>query len=321
MKIQAPHVANLFNYASFKGIPESELRSLLLTPSLDVCNPEEFISDMEFLNVFKSLMERSNDTYFGLHYGCFLNIKALGFITQLSLNSSSIRQAVFILQNYLENSFPIVALDIIEKNGNCILTLDSSIEDFKAKNNILDIAYSFIYRELKLMIPSELHPKLEIPYEDINEYSNFLNYEVQTGKNYSFIFDALILDTEINKKTAKSIEILLPQFLKMIDKKKVGYKSFSIQVRNLVLNMCSPELPSFDQVITHFPLSTRSFQRKLSDEGLSFRKITDDIKHELSSYLTKGDKMKTHEIAYILGYSESSSYLHAAKKWKKEHQF
>jgi len=69
-------------------------------------------------------------------------------------------------------------------------------------------------------------------------------------------------------------------------------------------------------VAVHFLLSNRTIQRKLTEEGLSFRKITDDIKSELSSYLTKGNKMKTQDIAFILGYAEPSAYLHAVKKWK-----
>lgn len=56
--------------------------------------------------------------------------------------------------------------------------------------------------------------------------------------------------------------------------------------------------------------------RKLSEEDISFRRITDDIKKELSTYLAKGNKMKTQDIAFILGYSEASAYLHAAKKWQ-----
>jgi AraC-like DNA-binding protein len=84
----------------------------------------------------------------------------------------------------------------------------------------------------------------------------------------------------------------------------------------MLLNRCRPELPTFEQVATHFPLSNRSIQRKLTEEGLSFCKITDNIKSELSIYLSKGNKMKTKDIASILGYSEPSAYLHAVKKWK-----
>lgn len=317
MKIQAPHIANLFNYASYKGISELELRNYLINNELDVCDPNNLITETEFLAVFRALMDLTSDSNFGLHYGCFLNIKALGFITQLSLNATSIEQAIYILQNYLQNSFPIVSLDINRSDDNYAIELKSSIDNKILKNQVLDVAYCFIYRELKLMITSEMVPILEMPHNNSTEYTKFLNVKIQQGKKYSFIFELSILSAQINKKTAGEIELLLPKFLQMLDIEKSGYENFSIQVRNMVLNMCCPELPNFEQVAIHFPLSNRTIQRKLKNEGLTFREITDDIKSELSDYLTKGNKMRTQDIAYILGYSESSSYLHAVKKWKK----
>lgn len=83
----------------------------------------------------------------------------------------------------------------------------------------------------------------------------------------------------------------------------------------MILNMCSPELPTLEQVCKQFAMSQRTFQRKLTQEGHSFRTITNDIKKELAAYLREGNKMKTQDIALILGYSESSAYLHAAKNW------
>lgn len=94
--------------------------------------------------------------------------------------------------------------------------------------------------------------------------------------------------------------------------------SFSDQVRKMILNMCRPELPSFGQVSKQFPFSERSIQRKLIQEGWSYRSIADDIKKERSMYLSSGDKMKTKEIAYVLAYSEPSAYLHAVKRWRDE---
>ena len=320
MKIQAPHIANLFHYASYKGISEYELRNYLIVKELDVCNANNSITKTEFLAIFKALMDLTSDSNFGLHYGCFLNIKALGFVTQLSLNATSIEQAIYILQNYLQNSFPIVSLTINKSYDHYALELESSIDNNILKNQVLDVAYCFIYRELKLMLPNDLMPILEIPHQNSNEYNKFLNVKIHQGKKYSFIFKISILSAQINKKTAGEIELLLPKFLQMLDIKKSGYESFSIQVRNMVLNMCCPELPNFEQVAIHFPLSNRTIQRKLKNEGLTFREITDDIKSELSDYLIKGNKMRTQDIAYILGYSESSSYLHAVKKWKKSLQ-
>lgn len=316
MKIQAIHLSNLFSYASYKGISESDLREFLLEKGLDVCDSRNYISDKEFAALISFLIHNTKDKCFGLNFGCYHNIKALGFIAQLSLSTTSIEQAVLVLQNYLENSFPIVSLQSNYLKGKYIIELKSSVDNKELKNQILDMVFSFIYRELKLMLPDSEKLVLEIGSKKSKEFALQLNVAVKNSKRYAFVFDSKVLTATINKRRAKEIGILLPQFLKMLDKKKVGYKSFSIQVRNMILNMCSPQLPSFNQVAKQFPLSNRTLQRKLTDEGVSYRKITDDVKQELSKYLSKGKGIQTQEIAYLLGYSGASAYLHAVSKWR-----
>jgi len=316
MKISAPHIANLFDYASYQGISESSLRQYLAKQGLDVCNQQNTVSETEFLNVFETLVNKSNNSYFGLYYGCYLNIKALGFIVELSLNASSIEQAVFLLKEYLVATFPLVSLSEKKENHSYSLQLDCPLEDVRLKNHLLDTVFCFIYRELKLMLSDELFPMLQLPCSNTKEYSKLLNSNVYKGDMHSIVFNNRVLKTEMNKKRVKEIEYLLPKFMMMLDKKKSGYMGFSRQMRNMILNMCCPELPAFAQVSNQFPLSDRTIQRKLTEEGLSFRKIADDIKKELSYYLAKGKFIKTQDIAYILGYSEPSAYLHAVKRWE-----
>lgn len=316
MKLAAPHIGNLFNYATYKGISEVELRKHLVNSSLDVCSIENTIEDSEFLKVFEEVIKAEGSSYAGLNYGCYLNIKALGFIAQITLNASNMAQAVFILQQYFDNSFPFISLKASENKKQYILQLECNIKNKNVRRHLLDAIYCFVYRELRLMVSDDLLPKLHMSTNDEAVCSLLLNSEVEKGSRHLIVFDRRVMDAEINTPRAKQIELLLPQFLKMLEKKKVGYKTFSIQVRNMVLNMCCPELPSFEQVLAQFPLSSRTFQRKLSEEGISFRRITDDIKKELSTYLSKANKMKTQDIAFVLGYSEASAYLHAVKKWQ-----
>lgn len=316
MKISAPHIANLFDYASYQGISEHSLRAILIENELDVCNPINKVTKEDFLSVYQALIDKTNNSHFGLYYGCYLNIKALGFIVEVSLNASSIEQAVLILQEYLKATLPFVTLLVEEYDEVFTMQLDCNIKDEVLKNHLLDTVFCFIYRELKLMLPREFPFKLQLPYTNIEVYSILLGSEIEKGKRHSLAFSNEILKSEINQKRVKEIEILLPKFIMLLD--NINYKDFSLQMRNMILNMCCPEIPTFRQVSKQFPLSDRTIQRKLTKEGRSFRKISDDVKKELSYYLAKGKKIKTQDIAYILGYSEPSAYLHAVKRWETE---
>ncbi len=316
MNISALHIANIFDYASYQGIDETYLRSLLNKGNIDLCDPMNTVSKEEFTTIFKVIISKSKSPNFGLHYGCYLNIKALSFISQISLNVTSIEQAVLLLQQYLLSSFPLVSLSVSNTSKHYSLLLNCTVNDKDVKKHLLDSTYCFIYRELKLMLSDDFTPQLQLPYEDIREYSLQLNTDVQRGDQHRILLNKNVLKTEINRKKVKEIECLLPQFLTMLDSTKSTYQDFSLQIRNMTLSMCCPEIPTFEQVSKQFALSDRSIQRKLNNEGQSFRKISDRIKQELSYYLTAGKLMKTQDIAYILGYSESSAYLHAAKRWE-----
>ena len=313
MKISAPHIANLFDYASHQGVNETILRGLLKDINLDVCNPQNTVTKSEFLAIYRYLIDKTGNPYFGLYYGYYLNIKALGFISEISLHASSIEQAVLFLDEYLKTTFPLVTITTTHSKSNYRLQLDCTLEDTILRNNLLDTVFCFIYRELKLMLGDDFSPRLHLPYSDTSEYSKLLYAQISSSNNHYVELNSQVLHSTINKNRIKEVELLLPQFLKMLNNK--SYSGFSLQMRNMVLNMCSPEVPTFGQVAKQFSMSDRTIQRKLTKEGYSFRKISDDIKKELSQYLSKGKQIKTKDIAYILGYSEPSAYLHALKRW------
>lgn len=84
----------------------------------------------------------------------------------------------------------------------------------------------------------------------------------------------------------------------------------------MMLAMCRPDLPALNEVAAQFNTSKRSFQLALSNYGVSFRRISDDIKRDLAKCLRKSNTLKTQDIAYLLGYSDASAYLHAERKWR-----
>ncbi len=317
MKIAAPHIANLFSYGSLIGIPESFLRKSLMDPDLDVCTFENFVTGEEFLDVFRELLQQSGNPHFGWHYGSYLNLKALGLIAELSLSCSSIEQAILFLEKYLDETFPLVGIHTEKRETIYWITIHSPVKDDDFRHHLLDAVFCFMYRELRLMMKESFFFELQVPYAPSVMHFKSLNSGIKRGVIYAIGLDEQVLKERINTRRIKQIEYLLPKFMLMLTDNTVGYGKFSMQIKKMILNMCNPELPTFEQVAEQFPLSQRSIQRKLSKEGLSFRKIADDIKKELSFYLSKGNKLKTLEIAYLLGYSESSAYLHAVKRWKK----
>ncbi len=318
MRVQGTFLKNLLDYAAFQNMDTSTLKSLTTNPNIDFNDIEKMVNAKDYLNVFQSIIEDTKNNSCGLNIGAYLNLSSLGLVLEISLSTSSIKQGIYILENFLKSQFPIVSLTLVEDLKYYTLRLESSVENKELKRELLNMVLYIVYRELKQMLPNELAPQIKFPFSKKEETSLFFNEEVEYSADHLVILSHDLDKLEINTNKVKEIELLLPKFVSMLNQSKNNSDEFSKYVRDMTLNMCNPEIPNFKQVQKQFTCSERTFQRRLMVEGTSFRRIVNEIKEELSHYLSNEKHLKTKDIAYILGYSESSAYLHALKGWKNE---
>lgn len=68
-------------------------------------------------------------------------------------------------------------------------------------------------------------------------------------------------------------------------------------------------------VAKEFAVSSRNLQAKLQKEGTTFRDCLDQVKKQIAlDYLARPDSNLV-DVAFLLGYSEQSSFNHAFKRW------
>jgi len=62
-------------------------------------------------------------------------------------------------------------------------------------------------------------------------------------------------------------------------------------------------------------MSVRNLQLNLKNEGTSYLQILNEIRRKRSFELLQDDRISIAEIAYLLGFAETSSYERAFKRW------
>ena len=58
--------------------------------------------------------------------------------------------------------------------------------------------------------------------------------------------------------------------------------------------------------------------RRLADEGTSYKTLLDDIRRELALSYLRQAQHSISEITYLLGFSDTSSFTHAFRRWTGE---
>lgn len=62
-------------------------------------------------------------------------------------------------------------------------------------------------------------------------------------------------------------------------------------------------------------MSRRSLQRELKTQGISYRKLLKQIRYELATNLLNLENTSIEETAFLVGYTEKSSFCRAFKQW------
>jgi AraC-like DNA-binding protein len=91
------------------------------------------------------------------------------------------------------------------------------------------------------------------------------------------------------------------------------------QLRTRVENAISSVLPHgrvlVEDVARSLGMSERTLTRKLSDEGLNFTEILQQLRRDLAVRYLDDRKLHVSKIAWLLGFNEVSAFTHAFRRW------
>ena len=145
-------------------------------------------------------------------------------------------------------------------------------------------------------------------------FEQYFNCSIDySAENNEIIADAAIFDMPLpsaNSTIANVNDQLLQDYLNKLDQ-----QSFSLVVRKHIIEQLGSELLNQESIAEPLNISGRTLQRKLAEEGTSFKELLDDVRQELAlRYLTASD-MSISELTFMLGFVDQSSFSRAFKRW------
>jgi AraC-like DNA-binding protein len=112
-----------------------------------------------------------------------------------------------------------------------------------------------------------------------------------------------------------------PELARLNDQTVIDYlaryngESISMQVRSKIIELLPDGRPGQEAIAASLHLSLRSLQRKLQNEGTSFKALLNETQQQLAIQYVQGSQRSIGEITYLLGYSEPGSFTRAFRRW------
>ena len=90
------------------------------------------------------------------------------------------------------------------------------------------------------------------------------------------------------------------------------------RVHGALLELLPSGHPTMDGVARALAVSTRTLQRRLREEGTSYRAVLGQTRESLARHYLTSSALSTAEISFLLGYEEPNSFYRAFRGWTGE---
>ena len=123
--------------------------------------------------------------------------------------------------------------------------------------------------------------------------------------------------------TARSAEagpplgLLLERHARLLGEAVPIHGGFVSAVRSVMAELLSDGAPS-DLVAKKLAMSVRSLQRRMAQERTRYSEVLDSLREELARRYLADSDLAISEVAFLLGFSEQSSFHRAFKRWTGE---
>jgi AraC-like DNA-binding protein len=150
-------------------------------------------------------------------------------------------------------------------------------------------------------------------------YRDFLGCDVVWGAPRArFAFSRALLDRPMptsDPAALAELEHVLRGLDLQRDKDRSGAPEVVHEVRRALLPVLSRGAPPLAEVARALRVSPRTLQRRLGEASTSYAAVVEALRHELALAYLRRAELSVAEVAYLLGYRESTTFHRAFRRW------
>lgn len=280
--------------------------------------PDKRIPVTAIYRLTQRLAELSGDEDIGLKAGraSFLNL--VGLILYLPTLCTNLRQWLNMMPSVLEMQGDI-GDSVVVREGNSIHTEWRPLVpiDISGRYTIDMILSSSICLLQSVCLQPVIIEKAVFNYpkpKDTRLLTQVFGDKLVFGQAFSGLyFDINALDYPL----IQGLEPTRPEqqgLLSVIDKDSGD--GFLRQLRRSIVRALPSGDMSIDSIADELSISRRTLQRRLSERDTHFLQEVQDLRSAMAKKLLSAQQMGITEVAFLLGYADSSSFSTAFKSWQ-----
>jgi len=281
-------------------------------------DPDVRIPTQKMFKLWSHAIEATEDPCFGLHVAQQFQpavLQGLGFAW---LASDTLLDALNRLVRYSRFISNVAELHVEEKTDttDLVVIVPGDLPNYVPAG--VDLGMAMFLRMCQITVGKSLlpvHLGLQRP-----EPSCSASFHEVFGPSieYEAADNRLCFDTELVNRPLTTAN---PNLARINDQTVIDYlarfdrASIAMQVRSRIIDQLPDGIPRQEHIAGALHLSLRSLQRRLREEETSFKDLLENTRQTLAEQYLRETHRSVGEITYLLGFSESSNFTRAFKRW------
>jgi AraC-like DNA-binding protein len=296
--------------------PVAVLRQAGLSAALH--GKKGLVTTAQFFGMWRAIGELSSDPAAGLKLASQLEIGTLPPSVLAAYYARDYRDALTRMARHKQLCLP-EEMRVTEGKNECVIDLvwlHAAGEE--PPPLLIDAAFASFVELGRHCTQKLLRPKrveLRRSPEKTGVHAAYFDCPVKfSARRNALLLNSVDLDRPFIGYNKELLEMLQPQLTRASDRRRQA--SVSQQVKWILKRLIAGNRPDISTVARELGLSGRTLQRRIDEEGASFRQLTLEARQELvRRYLTQ-TSMEINEVAYLLGYEDSNSFYRAFRTWE-----
>lgn len=281
-------------------------------------DPEGYVAASVWRKVLEELETRTGDPWVGMHSAEVIQLGTYGVIDYVVTSSPSLLEAFRAFARY----FAVLNVDtrmMLEECDRGLWLERRNQTDFPMPRHAAEFGLATTFLRFSRYTSQPWDPlavelRSPLPGDD-SEYRRIFRAPVAFEKDR----DAFFVPKEFLERPMAHPDAALHELMEnhgrwLLDRLPKE-RPFIAEAADKLRGLLSKGEATVMSLAHALHVSERTLQRRLSDEGSSFRDLLDQVRADLARRYLSSPEMTIGEVAYLLGYSETATFHRAFRQW------
>lgn len=266
------------------------------------------------------LAEEVHDPCFGLKLVKFIQPTTFHAFGYSWFASHTLKDALERYQRYIRLVSNGVDVFFVKKNNEYHFNIELKSDVQRDDINYLaaDAALASLVKLCRISYGDDFAPNSVLMKRESSDYEKELVEYFRAPIKFNnalagFTFDATKLEKKLssaNAELAHNNDKIIMEHLAKLDRADIIN-----QVKVVLVDLLSSGAVNEDMIASELHVSKRSLQRKLAQLGTSYKRVLEETRSNLAKQYVENSTLSITEISYLLGFSETSNFTRAFKRW------